>query len=101
MKLKFSRSFLKGTNGCPEKIWKSSKILLLNIVRSSSAIYDFIMRGVGENTGLTNLEAAEDIEVVLIPLGKTIDLIKNQELVVRGSIANIFLAVNYLKENNL
>jgi len=59
------------------------------------------MRGVGENTGLTNLEAAEDIEVVLIPLGKTIDLIKNQELVVRGSIANIFLAVNYLKENNL
>ncbi|MBI3589717.1 MAG: NUDIX hydrolase [Candidatus Liptonbacteria bacterium] len=54
-----------------------------------------------ENTGVTSIEPTEDIEIVLVPLEKVINLIIEQEIVVGGSIANIFLAHNYLKENNL
>lgn len=70
-------------------------ILYDNPVKETNKIHVFIAQNVHQKSEQV-LDITEDIEVVLVPVDKVMDLIGRGEICVAGSVAAIVLAMNYL-----
>ncbi|WP_414566315.1 MULTISPECIES: NUDIX hydrolase [unclassified Anabaena] len=78
----------------------SQKIIKLatlydNPVKDTNQIHLFLAENVKKD-GEQILDITEDIEIVLIPIESVLDKIYQGEITVTGSIAAIFLGLNYL-----
>ncbi|WP_414544093.1 NUDIX hydrolase [Nostoc sp. CCY0012] len=66
-----------------------------NPVKDTNQIHLFLAENVKKD-GEQTLDITEDIEIVLIPIESVLDKIYQGEITVTGSIAAIFLGLNYL-----
>jgi 8-oxo-dGTP pyrophosphatase MutT (NUDIX family) len=68
-----------------------------NPVKDTNSIYLYFAKNVKLATK-TQLDITEDIEVVLVPIAEVWGKIKNREICVAGSIAAIFLGLDFWKK---
>ena len=68
-----------------------------NPVKDTNSIYLYFAKNV-KLSGNKNLDITEDIEVVLVPVAEVLGKIANREICVAGSIAAIFLGLEFLKQ---
>ncbi|MCC3408462.1 MAG: NUDIX hydrolase [Microcoleus sp. PH2017_10_PVI_O_A] len=71
-----------------------------NPVKDTNSIYLYF----GKNVKLARqiqLDVTEDIEIVLVPISEVLLKISNREICVAGSIAAIFLGLEFLKKQQL
>ncbi|MEG4504555.1 NUDIX hydrolase [Microcoleus sp. F6_B4] len=68
-----------------------------NPVKDTNSIYLYFAKSV-KLASLVKLDITEDIEVVLIPISEVLTKITNREICVAGSIAAIFLGLEFLKK---
>lgn len=66
-----------------------------NPIKDTNKIHLFIAENV-RFSGKQNLDITEDIEIELIPVAKVKDKISSGEIAVSGTIAAIFLAIDFL-----
>jgi 8-oxo-dGTP pyrophosphatase MutT (NUDIX family) len=66
-----------------------------NPVKDTNSIYLYFAKNV-KLSGFKNLDITEDIEVVLVPVAEVLGKIANREICVSGSIAAIFLGLEFL-----
>ncbi len=76
---------------------KATKLATLydNPVKDDNKIHLFMAENVSKS-GEQNLDITEEIEVVLIPVESVLEKITQGEISVSGSIAALFLGLNYL-----
>jgi len=70
-----------------------------NPVKDSNQIHLFLAENV-HLSGTQNLDITEEIEVVLIPLAGVIEKISQGEISVSGTVAAIFLGLNFIAERS-
>ena len=70
-----------------------------NPVKDTNKIHLFIAENVSKS-GDQNLDITEEIEVVLIPVESVLEKIAQGEISVSGSVAALFLGLNYLNRND-
>ena len=68
-----------------------------NPIKDTNQIHLFIAENVRE-VGKQQLDITEDIEVVLIPIEQVMQRISEGEIKVSGTVAAIFLGLNYLSQ---
>lgn len=68
--------------------------------KDTNQIHLFLAKNVIK-AGEQNLDNTEEIEVVFIPVESVVDKISQGEISVAGSIAAIFLGLNFLKAGNI
>ncbi|MEG4235315.1 NUDIX hydrolase [Microcoleus sp. Pol11C3] len=68
-----------------------------NPVKDTNSIYLYVAKNVKQTIKI-QLDITEDIEVVLVPLAEIWVKIKNREICVAGSIAAIFLGLEFLNK---
>ncbi|YAF94517.1 MAG: NUDIX hydrolase [Nodularia sp. CChRGM 3473] len=69
-----------------------------NPVKDTNQIHLFLAENV-RNSGVRKLDITEDIEIVLIPVESVFEQITQGEIAVTGSIAALFLGLNFLKQS--
>lgn len=89
------RELQEETGYLSEKITKLAT-LYDNPVKDTNKIHLFLAENVIK-IGEQKLDITEDIEVVLIPVSSVLDKIINGEVCVAGSVAGLFLGLNFLK----
>ncbi len=67
-----------------------------NPVKDTNSIHIFLAEN-AQNTGQQCLDITEQIEVVLIPIDAVMEKITQGQICVSGSVAALFLTLNYLK----
>lgn len=67
-----------------------------NPVKDTNTIHVFLGKD-ARDSGQQLLDITEQIEVVLVPVAEVMDKIANGEICVSGSVAAVFLGLNYLK----
>ncbi|MDB9304972.1 MULTISPECIES: NUDIX hydrolase [Cyanophyceae] len=88
------REFQEETGYVAQKLTKIAT-LYDNPVKDTNKIHLFLAENVIK-IGEQKLDVTEDIEVVLIPLASVLDKIINGEVCVAGSVAALFLGLNFL-----
>ncbi|KZL48926.1 NUDIX hydrolase [Nodularia spumigena CENA596] len=88
------REFQEETGYVAQKLTKIAT-LYDNHVKDTNKIHLFLAENVIK-IGEQKLDVTEDIEVVLIPLASVLDKIINGEVCVAGSVAALFLGLNFL-----
>ncbi len=71
-----------------------------NPVKDTNKIHLFLAENVTK-MGEQTLDITEDIEVVLIPVESVIDKIMQGEISVAGTVAALFLGLNFLKKSEI
>ncbi|MBW4479753.1 MAG: NUDIX hydrolase [Tolypothrix brevis GSE-NOS-MK-07-07A] len=89
------RELKEETGYTAEKIIKLAT-LYDNPVKNTNKIHLFLAENVIKS-GEQNLDITEEIEVVLIPVESVLEKITQGEISVSGSIAALFLGLNFLK----
>ncbi|MEG4213686.1 NUDIX hydrolase [Microcoleus sp. S13_B4] len=69
-----------------------------NPVKDTNSIYLYFAKNVKLASSKIQLDITEDIEVVLVPIAEVFLKIKNRQICVSGSIAAIFLGVEFLNK---
>jgi len=92
------RELKEETGYAAEKIIKLAT-LYDNPVKDNNKIHLFIAENVIK-IGEQNLDITEEIEVVLIPVESVLEKITQGEISVTGSVAALFLGLNYLNRND-
>lgn len=72
-------------------------VLYDNPVKDTNKIHLFLAEKV-QPSGERSLDVTEDIEVVLIPVQNVLDMIRQGKISVSGSVAAIFLGLNFLSQ---
>ena len=93
------RELEEETGYVPEKIVKLAT-LYDNPIKDTNQIHLFMVENV-HKTGKQKFDITEDIEVVLVPIDEVMPRISTGEISVSGTIAAIFLGLNYLERNLL
>lgn len=70
-----------------------------NPIKDTNKVHLFLAKNV-QLTGKQNLDITEDVEVVLIAIDQVMTKITNGEIRVSGTVAAIFLGINYLSQTN-
>jgi ADP-ribose pyrophosphatase len=70
-----------------------------NPIKDTNKIHLFLAENV-QPTGKQNLDITEDVEIVLIPINQIMARITNGEIRVSGTIAAIFLGLNFLSQRS-
>ncbi|MEA5510417.1 NUDIX hydrolase [Crocosphaera sp. UHCC 0190] len=73
------------------------KTIYDNPVKDDNKIHIFLGLNV-QKTGQINLDITEEIEVVLVPIKDVIDKIMSGEICVAGTIATIFMGLEFIKK---
>jgi len=68
-----------------------------NPIKDTNKIHLFLAKNV-QLTGKQNLDITEEVEVVLIPIDRVMNKINQGEIQVSGTIAAIFLGLNFLSQ---
>ncbi|MDB9372664.1 NUDIX hydrolase [Nodularia sphaerocarpa] len=71
-----------------------------NPVKDTNKIHLFLAENVIK-IGEQKLDVTEDIEVILIPVASVLDKIINGEICVAGTVAALFLGLNFLNQSRL
>ncbi len=71
-----------------------------NPVKDTNKIHLFIAENI-INSGKQDLDITEEIEIVLIPVESVLDKIIQGEISVAGSVAGLFLGLNFIKQPTL
>ncbi|MGL5065788.1 MAG: NUDIX hydrolase [Microcoleus sp.] len=93
-----ARELLEETGCVAEEIWELAT-LYDNPVKDTNSIFLYFAKNV-KFSGTTNLDITEDIEVVLVPISDVLAKIANREICVAGSVAAIFLGLEFLHQQN-
>lgn len=71
-----------------------------NPVKDTNKVHLFLAENV-QNSGMRKLDMTEDIEVVLIPVESVLAKVTQGEISVAGTVAAIFLGLNFLQQNSV
>lgn len=91
-----ARELAEETGYVAEEIWELAT-LYDNPVKDTNSIYLYFAKNV-KLTRKIQLDITEDIEVVLVPIPELLVKINNREICVAGSIAAIFLGLEFLNK---
>ena len=91
-----ARELAEETGYVAEEIWELAT-LYDNPVKDTNCIYLYFAKNV-KLASQIQLDITEDIEVVLVPLAEVWLKIANREICVAGSIAAIFLGLDFLNK---
>jgi ADP-ribose pyrophosphatase len=94
-----ARELAEETGYVAEEIWELAT-LYDNPVKDTNSIYLYFAKKVKLSSQI-QLDITEDIEVVLIPIAEVLLKIASREICVAGSIAAIFLGLDFLKRQQL
>lgn len=88
------RELIEETGYIPQEMI-SLGTLYDNPIKDTNTIYLFLAKDV-RPSGKQQLDSTEDIEVVLVPVSQVMERIAQGEIKVSGTIAAIFLGLNFL-----
>lgn len=91
-----ARELAEETGYVAEEIWELAT-LYDNPVKDTNRIYLYFAKNV-KLTSKIQLDITEDIEVVLVPVAEVLLKIANREICVAGSIAAIFLGLDFMNQ---
>lgn len=92
-----ARRELEEETGYVAKDWVKLATLYDNPIKDTNKIHLFLAKNV-QLIGIQNLDVTEDLEVVLMPIERVIAKINQGEIRVSGTIAAIFLGLNFLSQ---